>query len=174
MFIVQIGDKYHFCETFQTSPEAIFEPDHTLRRSRRSFTSTSSLTTRDPDLPIRSLLGPSPPPRPAFVRAASSSHTCIASREKVGHEMSRGNSDTKMRRSTSESKMEKDRKNEDRALKSRSVHFDGNKSQSEIKPRFICFSKSLFKPQSHSSSFYWGDWCSWAPSPLLTALRSIS
>ena len=31
----------------------------------------------------------------------------------------------KLRRSTSESKVDKDRKNEERALKARSVHFDG-------------------------------------------------
>jgi hypothetical protein len=60
----------------QISQESQIDRDsQSLRRSRRrSFTSTTSLSTRDPNLPIPSLLGPTPPPRPPVIRPAAS-HT---------------------------------------------------------------------------------------------------
>lgn len=76
--------------------------------------STESISSRNPDLPVQSLPGPPVPPR-------SVSHIGL-------HKMSCGDQPSesmKLRRSTSETKIEKNKRNEERASKARSVHFDG-------------------------------------------------
>ena len=128
-----------------------------LEKSIEAFSSSSSISSRDNTLPVKSLPGPPVPDRP--LRPSLSSLSCSSDLATVGEkkdEFQRGNShrgvgyrmaksssrifsacisgqkDTeegttmKLRRSTSEGKVAKDKRNESRTSKSRSVHFDGN------------------------------------------------
>ncbi len=61
----------------------------------------------------------------------------LSNRDKIESTRSRSSEMMKLRRSTSESKMEKDRRNEERAVKSRSVHFDGNKKHGNFSVSFF-------------------------------------
>ena len=123
----------------------------------RTSSSTSSLASRDNNLPIKSLPGPPIPDRPLrtslsclndlatvgveheeFHQKDNSLHrrgdcrmarsssrlfsACISGQKDSDEEVTT----MKLRRSTSEGKVSKDQKNASRAIKSRSVHFDGN------------------------------------------------
>ena len=99
--------------------------NHTIRQ--RSHSGSSSLSSRDPSLPIKSLPGPPVPPR-----AYSHLHLNMTSNQ--------GQEGLKMRRSISESKVDKNAKNEERAQKARSVHFDGKE---ELRPVSIIGSNGV-------------------------------
>ena len=122
----------------------------------RKSSSTVSLLSRDHTLPIKSLPGPPIPERPlrpalsCYAELNSNSgvkpsdgRSTNKSHQRFGSRMARSSSrifsacisgqkdleeesSMKLRRSTSEGKVSKDKKNEARAVKSRSVHFDGN------------------------------------------------
>ena len=122
----------------------------------RKSSSTVSLLSRDHTLPIKSLPGPPIPERPlrpalscyAEINSnlsvkSSDGRSTNRSHQRFGSRMARSSSrifsacisgqkdleeesSMKLRRSTSEGKVSKDKKNEARAVKSRSVHFDGN------------------------------------------------
>jgi hypothetical protein len=81
--------------------------------------STTSINSRDPDLPIKSLPGPLIPPR--AVSHIGLHRVAMEKEVKM-----------KLRRSTSESKIEKNKRNEERANKARSVHFDANGAESKL------------------------------------------
>merc|ERR1711935_600985 len=74
------------------------------------------LSSRNPDLPVTSLPGPPVPPRSYSQIHLDSMQQNTAERRNL-------------RRSISESKVDKDRKNEERAVRARSVHFDGQISE---------------------------------------------
>ena len=99
--------------------------NHTIRQ--RSHSGSSSLSSRDPSLPIKSLPGPPVPPR-----AYSHLHLNMTANQ--------GQEGLKMRRSISESKVDKNAKNEERAQKARSVHFDGKE---ELRPVSIIGSNGV-------------------------------
>jgi hypothetical protein len=135
---------------FVESEDQIFEQDKRVSAS----SSTSTLSSRDNNLPIRSLPGPPITERP--LRPSLSCYPDIAPvgakneefhkdslHRRVGYRMARSSSrlfsacisgqkdieeesTMRLRRSTSEGKVGKDKKNEARTIKSRSVHFDGN------------------------------------------------
>ena len=121
-------------------------------KSLKTASSTSSISSRDNNLPIKSLPGPPIPDRPLrpslscyadlpTVGAKNEEFHKDSSHRRVGYRMAKSSSrifsacisgqkddegtTMKLRRSTSEGKVGKDKKNESRATKSRSVHFDG-------------------------------------------------
>ena len=137
-------------DIFVESEDQIFELENRVSAS----SSTSTLSSRDHTLPIRSLPGPPITERPlrpslscyadlAPVSAKNEEFYKESLHRRVGYRMAKSSSrlfsacisgqkdideesTMRLRRSTSEGKVGKDKKNEARTIKSRSVHFDGN------------------------------------------------
>ncbi len=112
-----------FMRTSRSTPN-LKEKSTTTSKGRVNFTrrqsehSLTSLSSRNPELPatVTSLPGPPVPPRSV---SHLQLHMQSSASEVVETKM-------KLRRSTSESKVDKDRRNSERAQRARSVHFDGN------------------------------------------------
>ena len=113
--------------------------NHTIRQ--RSHSGSSSLSSRDPNLPIKSLPGPPVPPRAYSHLHLNMASTPTSQLEEEG---------VKMRRSISESKVDKNARNEERAQKARSVHFDGKSG--ELRPISIIGSEKQVKNGVNGSS----------------------